>query len=501
MVRSLRAGLDQYQDPYVQAQIKKMLAQKAPSNRVQGLGHILKQGLAGFMMGEDDNQRTAAQEAYATGINTPYSPAVAYKPKVVDPGVSESDIDINPEEYEGIREPGTLNSPGVEAKEEDGPFIAARRGLSELKGNRYASGLLADMGMQQASADRAARIAAGIKAGDRKYAGGVAGLANERLIEAARLAEAGKDRRAGLAAGKGTTKEREWRGAVARGETTLPFVQYNAALANAAYGLQVDFKPKGGASQRQPQASSAVGTAPASPAQAVPPAPQNVGASKMPSNIIPGSRAAQAWEAGKSRNISAANQTMIANRPSGAREKRYGENVEGIEAGLLANNTLKKALGMSSKAYDGLGAQARAWFVKNLIPEDIMDNAAAIDTGLLTNMVQKQAIGSLKATFGGLPTEGERKILLELQGSADLPQDERDAIWTEAIRLGEIRIKQRRRQAAQYEKTFGKRHWATDEGFGTAPKADPNNPPPVPMGGSGQAPLPPSLPGFKPVER
>ena len=157
MVRSLRAGLDQYQDPYVQAQIKKMLAQKAPSNRVQGLGHILKQGLAGFMMGEDDNQRTAAQEAYATGINTPYSPAVAYKPKVVDPGVSELDIDINPEEYEGIREPGTLNSPGVEAKEEDGPFIAARRGLSELKGNRYASGLLADMGMQQASADRALR--------------------------------------------------------------------------------------------------------------------------------------------------------------------------------------------------------------------------------------------------------------------------------------------------------------------------------------------------------
>lgn len=496
MVRSLRAGLDQYQDPYVQAQIKKMLAQKAPSNRVQGLGHILKQGLAGFMMGEDDNQRTAAQEAYATGINTPYSPAVAYKPKVVDPGVSELDIDINPEEYEGIREPGTLNSPGVEAKEEDGPFIAARRGLSELKGNRYASGLLADMGMQQASADRAARIAAGIKAGDRKYAGGVADLASERLIEAARLAEAGKDRRAGLAAGKGTTKEREWRGAVARGETTLPFVQYNAALANAAYGLQVDFKPKGGASQRQPQASSALIP------QVTPQAPPaNVGASKMPSNILPGSRAAQAWEAGKSRNISAANQTMIANRPSGAREKRYGENVEGIEAGLLANNTLKKALGMSSKAYDGLGAQARAWFVKNLIPEDIMDNAAAIDTGLLTNMVQKQAIGSLKATFGGLPTEGERKILLELQGSADLPQDERDAIWTEAIRLGEIRIKQRRRQAAQYEKTFGKRHWATDEGFGTAPKADPNDPPPVSMGGSGQAPLPPSLPGFKSVER
>ncbi len=157
MVRSLRAGLDQYQDPYVQAQIKKMLAQKAPSNRVQGLGHILKQGLAGFMMGEDDNQRTAAQEAYSTGINTPYSPAVAYKPKVVDPGVSESDIDINPEEYEGIREPGTLNSPGVEAKEEDGPFIAARRGLSELKGNRYASGLLADMGMQDAMRARSLR--------------------------------------------------------------------------------------------------------------------------------------------------------------------------------------------------------------------------------------------------------------------------------------------------------------------------------------------------------
>jgi hypothetical protein len=185
MVRSLRAGLDQYQDPYVQAQIKKMLAQKAPSNRVQGMGHILKQGLAGFMMGEDDNQRTAAQEAYATGINTPYSPAVAYKPKVVDPGVSELDIEMNPEEYDGIRAAGVLDSPGVEAKEEDGPFIAAQRGLSELKGNRYASGLLADMGMQQASADRAARIAAGVRDEGRTYAESVADKQHQRAVELA----------------------------------------------------------------------------------------------------------------------------------------------------------------------------------------------------------------------------------------------------------------------------------------------------------------------------
>jgi hypothetical protein len=76
---------------------------------------------------------------------------------VVDPGVSELDIEMNPEEYDGIRAAGVLDSPGAEAKPEDGPFIAAQRGLSELKGNRYASGLLADMGMQQASADRALR--------------------------------------------------------------------------------------------------------------------------------------------------------------------------------------------------------------------------------------------------------------------------------------------------------------------------------------------------------
>tara|TARA_R110002167_G_scaffold24362_1_gene85789 strand:+ start:292 stop:1662 length:1371 start_codon:yes stop_codon:yes gene_type:complete len=154
MVRSLRANLDQYQDPYVQAQIKKMLAEGAPSNSVQGFASVFKKGLAGYMGGADTKQRQEAQKTYATGMATPYSPATAYEPKVVDPGVSELDIEMNPEEYDGIRAAGVLDSPGAEAKPEDGPFIAAQRGLNKLADNPYATGLSAQIGYDKANMER-----------------------------------------------------------------------------------------------------------------------------------------------------------------------------------------------------------------------------------------------------------------------------------------------------------------------------------------------------------
>jgi hypothetical protein len=50
----------------------------------------------------------------------------------------------------------------------------------------------------------------------------------------------------------------------------------------------------------------------------------------------------------------------------------------------------------------------------------------------LDNIIKNQALGQLKAAFGSMPTEGERKILLEVQGSVNLGKEQRLAIWKRA---------------------------------------------------------------------
>ena len=67
MVRSLRAGLDQYQDPNVQRQIEQIMAQKVPNNPVKGAKYIIDRYLAGNLRRKDRKQRTAASGALTRG--------------------------------------------------------------------------------------------------------------------------------------------------------------------------------------------------------------------------------------------------------------------------------------------------------------------------------------------------------------------------------------------------------------------------------------------------
>lgn len=62
-------------------------------------------------------------------------------------------------------------------------------------------------------------------------------------------------------------------------------------------------------------------------------------------------------------------------------------------------------------------------------------NEKLLNTRLLENMVSQQAVESLKTAFGGNPTEGERKILLDLQGVASKTKEERAAIMKRAYRM------------------------------------------------------------------
>lgn len=65
----------------------------------------------------------------------------------------------------------------------------------------------------------------------------------------------------------------------------------------------------------------------------------------------------------------------------------------------------------------------------------------------LNNLVTGSALESLKFIFGSMPTEGERKILLDIQGSSDQPPAVRERIFTRAIAAALAREEYNRRRA------------------------------------------------------
>ncbi|MCJ2068425.1 hypothetical protein MKK75_06310, partial [Methylobacterium sp. J-030] len=60
-------------------------------------------------------------------------------------------------------------------------------------------------------------------------------------------------------------------------------------------------------------------------------------------------------------------------------------------------------------------------------------NEAGQATLELDNLVTTNALTNLKSIFGGNPTEGERKILLDVAGSSNLPHALRVKVYQRAI--------------------------------------------------------------------
>jgi hypothetical protein len=146
--------------------------------------------------------------------------------------------------------------------------------------------------------------------------------------------------------------------------------------------------------------------------------------------------------------------------PTGLQEKTYGQTIEYIDAAQESIDGLKSALALSAKAYEGATAQERAFAAKNLPDALLTDEAreGALATGEMDKIIQGQALASLKATFGGMPTEGERKILLDIQGSSNLPRVEREKLWNRAIDMAQKKITRERKKAQAYESRFGDRY-------------------------------------------
>jgi hypothetical protein len=58
-----------------------------------------------------------------------------------------------------------------------------------------------------------------------------------------------------------------------------------------------------------------------------------------------------------------------------------------------------------------------------------------VNTRILNNLLGSQGLAKLKATFGGSPTEGERAILMELEGIGSKTKEERGAIIKRAYKV------------------------------------------------------------------
>lgn len=104
---------------------------------------------------------------------------------------------------------------------------------------------------------------------------------------------------------------------------------------------------------------------------------------------------------------------------------------------LASNNvigalTQAKELSRKALGFPGAGVAAKAGA--------LIGNETAIATTELDNMISGQALDSLRAVFGGNPTEGERKILLDIQGSSSQPDAVRQRIFDRAISAAQKRL-------------------------------------------------------------
>lgn len=126
---------------------------------------------------------------------------------------------------------------------------------------------------------------------------------------------------------------------------------------------------------------------------------------------------------------------------------------EGVLAAETAIKALKEAKEISPRALGGVTAPVRTFLGNNLpdilLPDVIASPQQAQDTASLNNLVVSNALSQLKAIFGGAPTEGERKILLEIQGSVSQPDNVRQEIYSRAASMAEKRLQFNKERASQ----------------------------------------------------
>lgn len=152
-----------------------------------------------------------------------------------------------------------------------------------------------------------------------------------------------------------------------------------------------------------------------------------------------------------------------------------------------AIQAIDEALRLNPKANAGWGAGARASAGANLpdllVPDFISSPESSQATIDFDNAIIGQALTSLKAIFGGNPTEGERKILLDLQGSSGKPMAVREEILQRARRAAVSRLSLNEQRASELRGgTFYKPGGGTDAAKPQAATVQENAAPPAQSG-------------------
>ena len=116
--------------------------------------------------------------------------------------------------------------------------------------------------------------------------------------------------------------------------------------------------------------------------------------------------------------------------PLGAKEQDILNNSQQVvEAAAQTAEQLQRAFQLNDQAYSG-GMPKVRMAMGRLIGSD---DPAYVASEELDNLMGRLALSQLKSTFPGAISDGERKVLTELQGSMSLPRAVRDRIYRNAI--------------------------------------------------------------------
>lgn len=136
-------------------------------------------------------------------------------------------------------------------------------------------------------------------------------------------------------------------------------------------------------------------------------------------------------------------------------QKEILEAEESIHSGKGAIEALEAAIKLNPQAYEGMLATQRAALISNL-PRS-MRPQGSIDTLKLNTLVMQQVLSRLRTTFGGNPTEGERKILVDVEGAMNAPIEVRQEVLQRALEQVRFREQFSRRKIDELKnKTFFK---------------------------------------------
>ena len=122
-------------------------------------------------------------------------------------------------------------------------------------------------------------------------------------------------------------------------------------------------------------------------------------------------------------------------RPMSPQEMQFIEAADNaVVSGNDAIGTLNQALTLSAQAFSGMGAGTRGRI------GDTLGMTGGTNTVLLDTLLGRQAVGQLRTLFGGNPTEGERAILMQLEGSSNMSRAARERLISESIQAARQRI-------------------------------------------------------------